>query len=308
MYECCGAFQVALVVKNSPATAGDMGSIPSSGRSPGWIGNGNPFQYSCWENPMDIGAWQAQFSSVQSLSCVRFFADPWTASRQASLSITNSRSLLKLMFTESVMPSNHLILCCPLLLLASIFPSIRVFSSESGLHIRWTKYWSFSSSISPSSEYSGLISRTAWAGEVLWEPLLPGKDLGKNGYGRWLGWFQAYTECWWVKDSTVRRLADYKAESQNAFLADMSSGPPVLFSRVSSSLPFFLSVKKFQTNLRVALWKVRWVSYFIYFHNRKVMQVCSLEQITHLLNQERTILLTNCSLLVLRSRAKIVLA
>ena len=131
-----------------------------------------------------------------------------------------------------------------LLLLASIFPSIRVFSSESALHIRWTKYWSFSSSISSSNEYSGLISRTAWAGEVLWEPLLPGKDLGKNGYGRWLEWFRAYTECWWVKDSTVRRLADYKAESQNAFLADMSSGPPVLFSRVSASLPFFLSVKK----------------------------------------------------------------
>jgi len=184
------------------------------------------------------------FGSVQLPSHVWLFVTPWTAARQASPSITNSWSLFKLMSIELVMPPNHLILCCPLLLLASIFPSIRGFSSESGLHIRWTKYWSFSSSISPSSEYSGLISRTAWAGEVLWEPLLPGKDLGKNGYGRWLGWFQAYTECWWVKDSTVRRLADYKAESQNAFLADMSSGPPVLFSRVSSSLPFFLSVKK----------------------------------------------------------------
>ena len=88
---------------------------------------------------------------------------PWTAARQASLSIANSWSLLKLMSIESVMPSNHLILCCPFLLLPSIFFSIRVFSSESGLHIRWPKYWSFSFSISPSSEYSGLISfRMDW--------------------------------------------------------------------------------------------------------------------------------------------------
>ena len=88
---------------------------------------------------------------------------PWTAARQASLSITNSPSLLKLMSIESVMPSDHLILCCPLLLLPSIFPSIRVFSNESGLHIRWPKYWSFSFSISPSNEYSGLISfRMDW--------------------------------------------------------------------------------------------------------------------------------------------------
>ena len=85
-------------------------------------------------------------------------SDPWTAARQASLSITNSQSLPKLMSIESVMPSNHLILCRPLLLLPSIFPSIRVFSSESALHIRWPKYWSFSFSISPSNEYSGLIS------------------------------------------------------------------------------------------------------------------------------------------------------
>ena len=83
---------------------------------------------------------------------------PWTTARQASLSITNSRSLLRLMSTESVMPSNHLILCHPPLLLPSIFPSIRVFSKESVLHIRWPKYWSFSFSISPSSVYSGLIS------------------------------------------------------------------------------------------------------------------------------------------------------
>ena len=97
-------------------------------------------------------------SSVQLLSHVRLFATPWTASQQASLSITNSRSLLKLMSIESMMPSNHLILCCPLLLQPSIFPSIRVFSNESALHIKWPKYWSFSFNISPSNEHPGLIS------------------------------------------------------------------------------------------------------------------------------------------------------
>ena len=103
------------------------------------------------------------FSSVQSLSRVRLFVIPWTAARQASLSITDSWSLPKLMSIESVMPSNHLILCHPLLLLPSTFPSIRVFSNESALPIRWPKYWSFSFSISPSSEYSGLISfRMDW--------------------------------------------------------------------------------------------------------------------------------------------------
>ena len=98
--------------------------------------------------------------AVQSLSRVRLFATPWTVAHQASLSITNSQSLLKLMSIESMMPSNHLILCRPLLLLPSIIPSIRVFSNESGLRIRWSKYWSFSLSISPSNEYSGLISFT----------------------------------------------------------------------------------------------------------------------------------------------------
>ena len=98
------------------------------------------------------------FSSVQSLSCVQLFVTPWTAARQASLSITNSQSLLKLLSIESTMSSNHLIFCPPLLLLPSIFPSIRVFSNKSVLHIRWPKYWSFSFSISPSNEYSGLIS------------------------------------------------------------------------------------------------------------------------------------------------------
>ena len=98
------------------------------------------------------------FSLVQSLSHVRLFATPWTAALQASLFITNLQSLLKPISIESVMPSNHLILCVPLLLLPSIFPSIRVYSNESALRIRWPKYWSFSFSISPSNEYSGLIS------------------------------------------------------------------------------------------------------------------------------------------------------
>ena len=102
-------------------------------------------------------------SSVQSLSHVWLFVTPWTTARQASLSITNSRSLLKLTSIESVMPFNHLILCRPLLHLPSIFPSIRVFSIESVLHIRWPKYWSFSFSISPSNEHPRLISfRVDW--------------------------------------------------------------------------------------------------------------------------------------------------
>ena len=98
------------------------------------------------------------FSSVQLLSHVQLFATPWTAAWQASLSITNSRSLPKPMSIELVMPPNHLIPCCPLLLLPSIFPSIRVFSNESALRIRWPKYWSFSFNISPSYEHPGLIS------------------------------------------------------------------------------------------------------------------------------------------------------
>ena len=104
-----------------------------------------------------------QISSLQSLSHVRLFATPWTAAQQASLSITNSRSSLKLMSIELVMPSSHLIHCHPLLLLPPIPPSIRVFSNESTLRIRWPKYWSFSFSISPSKEIPGLISfRMDW--------------------------------------------------------------------------------------------------------------------------------------------------
>ena len=107
---------------------------------------------------MRIYTKSVQFSSAQLLSCVRLFAAPWTAVLQVSWSIINSPSLFKLMSIVSVMPSNHLILCHPLLLLPSIFPSIRVFSNESVLHSRWPKYWNFSFSISPSNEYSGLMS------------------------------------------------------------------------------------------------------------------------------------------------------
>ena len=104
-----------------------------------------------------------QSSSFQSLSHVRVFVTPWTSAHQASLSIANSQSLLKLMSIESVMPSNHLILCRTLLLPPSIFPSIRVFSNESALRIRWPKYWSFSFNMKPSNEYSGPISfRMDW--------------------------------------------------------------------------------------------------------------------------------------------------
>ena len=109
------------------------------------------------------GIFSQSISSVQLLSHVRLFATPWTTTCQASLSITSFWSLPKPMSIELLMPPNHLILCRPLLLLPSIFPSIRVFSNESALHIRWPKYWSFSFSISPSSEYLGLISfRMDW--------------------------------------------------------------------------------------------------------------------------------------------------
>ena len=123
---------------------------------------GNPAFASAWMGLESFMLSERSYS-IQSLSHVQLFETPWIAARQASLSITNSQSLLKLMSIKSVMPSNHLILCHPLLLLPSIFPSIRVFSNESVLHIRWPEYWSFSFSISPSNEYSGLISfRMDW--------------------------------------------------------------------------------------------------------------------------------------------------
>ena len=113
-------------------------------------------------SPWDCRVWH-RVSSVQSFSHVRLFATPWTKACQASLSITNSWSLPKLMSIDSVIPSNHLIVCCPLLLPPSISPSIRVFSNESALRIRWPEYWSFSFSISPSNEHPGLISfRMDW--------------------------------------------------------------------------------------------------------------------------------------------------
>ena len=116
-----------------------------------------------------------QLSSVQSLSRVQLFVTPWTAARQESLSIANFQSLLKLMTIESVMPSNHPILCHPLLLLPSIFPSIRIFSNELVLCIRWPKYWSFSFTISPSNEYSGMISFG-----MDWLNLLAGQGTSKS--------------------------------------------------------------------------------------------------------------------------------
>ena len=119
-----------------------------------------------WEGPILEnlgGSLIVQFRSDQSLSHVRLFVTPWIAARQASLSITNSWSSPNLMSIESVMPSSHLIICCPLLLLPPIPPSIRVFSNESTLHMSWPKYWSFSFSISPSKEHPGLISfRMDW--------------------------------------------------------------------------------------------------------------------------------------------------
>ena len=149
--------------KESTWNAGDMGLLPGLGRSPGEE-NGNILQYSCLGNPMDRGAWMAPVHLVvQSLSRVRLSAASWTVAHQASLSFIISWNLLKLMSIESVMPSSHLVLCRPLLLLPSIFPRIRLFSNESALHIMWPKFWSFSFSICPSKEYIGLISfRIDW--------------------------------------------------------------------------------------------------------------------------------------------------
>jgi len=152
-----------------------MGPIPGLGRFPRG-GLGNSFQYSCWRIPcieepdrlqstgsQSVGQDWSDFLVVQSLSHVQLFATPWTVAYQASLSFTVSQSLLKLMFIESVIPSNHLVLCHPLFLLLSIFPIIRVFSNESALLTRWQKYCSFSFSISPSNEYSQLVSfRMDW--------------------------------------------------------------------------------------------------------------------------------------------------
>ena len=166
-----------------------------------------------------------QFSSLQSLSCVWLFVTPWTAARQASLSITNFQSLLKLMSIESVIPSNHLILCRPLLS-PSIFPSIRVFSNESVLHIRWPKYWSFSFNISPSNEHSWLISfRMDWLdllavqgtlksllqhhsskapmSWLIWKDPDAGKDWRQEEKGMYEPWDNCMIAMWSVHDTYV---------------------------------------------------------------------------------------------------------
>ena len=142
------------------------------------------------------------FSSVQSLSRVQLFVTPWTTAHEASLSITNSRSPPKPMCIELVIPSNHLILCCPLLLLPSIFPSIRVFSNESALHIRWPKYWSFSFNISPSNGHPGLISfRMDWldllAVQGTLKSLLQHLFQGKNEKHS-INYFSKYILLCWV--------------------------------------------------------------------------------------------------------------
>ena len=138
----------------------NISSSPKYISSSSWVWSYTTFpSFLCsWVQPCDWQRCHLYASSVQLLSCVWLFATPWTAARQASLSITNSGSPPKPMSVESVMPSNHLILCRPLLLLPSIFLSIRVFSTESALRIRWPKYWSFSFSINPSNEHPGLIS------------------------------------------------------------------------------------------------------------------------------------------------------
>ena len=149
-----------------------------------------------------------QFSSVQSLSRVWFCATPWTAARQASLSITNSQSPPKPMSIVFMMPANHLILCHPLLLLPSIFPSIRVFSNESALHITWPKYWSFSFSISPSNEHSRLISfRMDWLDILAVQGTLKSflqhhmaNRWGNGGNSGWLYFSGLQNHCrWWLQ-------------------------------------------------------------------------------------------------------------
>ena len=187
LYPSKGGFSGSTAGKESTCNTGDPGLIPGLGRSPGG-GMATHSSILAWRIPMDRGAWwttvhgvtnsQARLSdwahstlpkrlgdrSVQfSHSVMSNSATSWTAAQQASLSITNSQSLPKPMSIELVMPSSHLILCRPLLLLPSIFPSLRVFSNESALHIRWPKYWSFSFKISPANEQPGLISfRMDW--------------------------------------------------------------------------------------------------------------------------------------------------
>ena len=187
-------------MRNSSAERGDRGRVSKPGHTCFCLtrGNKNGF-YLCfldskhWPREMSPKSeliklsWRTvQFSSVQSLSCIRLFATPWIAAHQASPSITKSWSLLKQMSIKSVMPSSHLILCHPLLLLPPIPPSIRVFSNESTLRIRWPKYWSFNFSISPSNEHPGLISfRMDWLDLLAVQGTLKRKslNLSKNEKG-----------------------------------------------------------------------------------------------------------------------------
>ena len=153
-----------------------------------------PSTCECW-----VFKESGQFNSLQLLSHVQLFATPWIAAHQASLSITNSWSSLKLTSIESVIPSSHLIVCRPLLLLPSIFPSIRVFSNESALHMRWPKYWSFSFSISPSNEPPGLIFRMDWLDLLAVQGTL--KSLlqhhsSKASILRCLAFFMVYIDYW----------------------------------------------------------------------------------------------------------------
>ena len=156
------------------------------------------FNFSDSEKPLPL----LSISSVQSLSRVWLFATPWTAPRQASLSISNSRSLLKLLSIELVMPSNQLILCRPLLLPPSIFPRIRVFSNKSALHIRWPKYWSFSFSISPPNEYSELIFfRIDWFDLLAVQGTLKSLPQHRNLKASVL-WLSASYICTWLLEKT----------------------------------------------------------------------------------------------------------
>ena len=164
---------------------------------------GGKFLWGKYGNLIQKGHFK-RFSSVQSLSRVRLFVTPWTATRQASLSITNTQSPPKPMSIVSVMPSNHLILCCPLLLLPSIFPSFRVFSNESALHIRWPKYWSFSFNISPSNEHLGLM--LDWSSVQLMIDLQPW----------WTGWISPPSK------GLLRRVSNTPVQKHQFFCAQLS--------------------------------------------------------------------------------------
>ena len=187
--------------------------------------------------------------SVQSLSRVRLIVTPWTAGHQASLSITNSQSLLKLMSIKSVMPSNHLILCCPLLLLPSIFPSIRVFSNESILCVRWPKYWSFSFSISPSSEYSGLISfRMDWLDLLAVQEIL--KNLLQHRSSK-------ASILWWSAFFMVLLSHPYMTTGKTIALTS--------FGDITKSSYFLISEELWKENPVHTVWemKQRWKVYII---------------------------------------------